>query len=234
MKHYLTLFGMLFITLLGYGQSFDLVDAQDAFQTGVSETLRIPIRIRNNTDKPQTYVIRKVQGELSNSQKGYFCIDKNCLDVGMEEFTKKIDPGQTLTNLYYTLETGLIAGQGNFRFEVFVRGNPREIAEYNVGISVGEKLAKELVFQSKDITIHDVYPNPVSYVANIDYRIHNETMKAKVVIHNVLGKSVGDYEMPYIENKIKISTDELPAGVYFYTVYLNNSGVLTRKLVVRK
>jgi len=40
--------------------------------------------------------------------------------------------------------------------------------------------------------------------------------------------------MPYIENKIKISTDELPAGVYFYTVYLNNSGVLTRKLVVRK
>jgi len=225
---------MLFITLLGYGQSFDLIDIQDSFQTGVNETLRIPIRIRNNTDKPQTYVIRKVQGELSNSQKGYFCMDKNCLDVGMEEFTNKIDPGQTLTNLYYTLETGLIANQSNLRFEVFVRGIPKEFVEYNVGISVGEKPGKDLVFQSKDITIQDVYPNPAIYAANMDYRIHNETMKAKVVIHNVLGKSVGDYEMPYFENKIKISTDELPACAYFYRAYLNNSGVLTRKLVVRK
>jgi len=234
MKHCLTLFGMLFITLLGYGQSFDLVEPQDAFQTGVGETLKIPIRIRNNTDKPQTYVIRKVQGELSSSQKGYFCMDKNCLEVGMEEFTKKVEPGQTLANLFYTLETGLMAGQGNFRFEVFVRGNPKEIVEYNADVTVGEKLTRDLVFQSKDITIHNVYPNPVVGTANMDYRIHNETMKAKIVIHNVLGKSVGDYEMPFFENKIKILTEELPAGIYFYTVYLDNSGVLTRKLVVRK
>jgi len=234
MKHYLTLFGMLFITLLGYGQSFDLISSQEAFQTGINETLKIPIHIRNNTDKPQTYVIRKVQGELTSSQKGYFCIDKNCLEGGIDEFTKRIEPGQTLSNLFYTLETGLIAGQGNFRFEVFVRGSPKELTEYNVGVSIGERLSKELVFQSKDITIHDVYPNPVTDAANMDYRIHNETIKAKVVIHNILGKSVGDYEMPYFENKIKILTEELPAGVYFYTVYLDNSGVLTRKLIVRK
>ncbi|HZX75200.1 MAG TPA: T9SS type A sorting domain-containing protein [Cyclobacteriaceae bacterium] len=225
---------MLFITLLGYGQSFDLISSQEAFQTGINETLKIPIHIRNNTDKPQTYVIRKVQGELTSSQKGYFCIDKNCLEGGIDEFTKRIEPGQTLSNLFYTLETGLIAGQGNFRFEVFVRGSPKELTEYNVGVSIGERLSKELVFQSKDITIHDVYPNPVTDAANMDYRIHNETIKAKVVIHNILGKSVGDYEMPYFENKIKILTEELPAGVYFYTVYLDNSGVLTRKLIVRK
>jgi hypothetical protein len=152
----------------------------------------------------------------------------------MEEFTKRVEPGQTLGNLFYTLETGLIAGQGNFRFEVFVRGNPRETIEYNVGILVGEKPSKDLVFQSKEITIHDVYPNPVTDAANIDYRMHNESVKAKVVIHNVLGESVGDYEMPFFENKIKILTEELPAGVYFYTVYLDNSGVLTRKLIVRK
>src|SRR6478609_2749110 len=150
MKRCLPLFGMLFITLLGYGQSFDLIDTQDTFQTGTSEVVKIPIRIRNNTDKPQTYVIRKVQGELANSQKGYFCIDKNCLEGEMNEFTKRIEPGQTLTNLNYTLETGLIAGQGAFKFEVFVRGNPKESVEYSVGVSIGEKLAKGLIFQSKN------------------------------------------------------------------------------------
>jgi hypothetical protein len=59
-------------------------------------------------------------------------------------------------------------------------------------------------------------------------------VKAKVVIHNILGKSMNDYELPYAENKVKIQADDLPAGVYFYTVYLNNEGVFTRKLIVRK
>ena len=233
MKHYFLLFVMLFMTLLGYGQGFDLVNLPDTYQTGISETLKIPIRIRNNTDKAQSYVIRKVQGELSSSQKGYFCIDKNCLDAGIEEFTKKIEPGETLGNLFYTLETGLISGQGNLKFEVFVRGNPKDIAEYTVGVSIGDK-QKELIFQSKEITIQDVYPNPVMEAAFIDYRLHSESVKARVVLHNILGKSIGDYELPYFETRIKILTEDLAAGVYFYTVYLNNSGVLTRKLIVRK
>ena len=235
MKHCLILCGMLFLTCFsGLGQDFDLVELQNTYQAGISEVVKIPIRIRNNSDKPQFFVIRKVQSELSSSQKGYFCIDKNCLEADVEELSKRIEPGATLSNLFYTLQTGLIAGQDNFRFEVFVRGNPKEALEYNVDISIGEKSSKELVFQSKEITIHDVYPNPVTDVAYMDYRIHNELMKAKVVIHNILGKSVGDYNMPFPENRIKILTDDLSPGVYFYTVYLENTGVLTRKLIVRK
>jgi hypothetical protein len=59
-------------------------------------------------------------------------------------------------------------------------------------------------------------------------------VKAKVVIHNILGKSLGEYELPNADTKIKIAIDEMPAGVYFYTIYLNNEGVFTRKLIVRK
>jgi len=70
--------------------------------------------------------------------------------------------------------------------------------------------------------------------AYIDYRLHNEMLKAKLVLHNVLGKSMGDFELPSSETLVKIPTDELAPGVYFYTIYLNNSGILTRKLVVRK
>jgi len=70
--------------------------------------------------------------------------------------------------------------------------------------------------------------------AFIDYRIHNETLKAKVVIHNILGSPVGNYELPAMENRVKIQADEYTSGVYFYTVYLDNVGVVTRKMVVRK
>src|SRR6478735_5830382 len=99
-------------------QSFDLIDRQETYQTGLSENLRIPLRIKNNSDKPQFYVIRKVSSDLGATQKGYFCLDKNCLETSMEEFSKRIEPGETLTGLAYTLETGLVSGQNNIRFEI--------------------------------------------------------------------------------------------------------------------
>jgi hypothetical protein len=217
-----------------WAQSFEWVDRQENFQTGLTETLRIPIKIKNTTDKVQYYVIRKAAGDLGGTQKGYFCIDKNCFEPAIEEFSKRVEPGETLSNLYYVLETGLVAGQNNVRFEVCPRGVPGELVEHHVNISIDEKSARTLVFKSKDITIHDVYPNPASDQAFVDYQIHNEMIKAKVVIHNILGSPVGNYDLPTYDLKVKIPTEELPSGVYFYTVYLDNDGVLTRKLIVRK
>ena len=215
-------------------QSFELLDKQEAFQSGVSQTLRIPLHIKNTTDKPLFYVFRKVQDDLNSTQKGYFCLDKNCLEPGTEEFSKKVEPGETLQNLYFTIETGLLSGQHTLKFEIFPKGSLHQSIEYPVSVTIDERSVRTLAFRSKDITIHEVYPNPVTDVASIDYALHNDFVKAKVVIHNILGKAMGDYELPVSDNKIKIQTDELPAGVYFYTLYLNNEGVFTRKLIVRK
>ena len=228
---------MMIVTFGGtelFAQGFDLIDRQENYQAAISETVRIPLKIKNNSDKPQFYIIRKANNDLGGTQKGYFCLDKNCLEAGIDEFSKRVEPGETLTGLYYSLETGLVTGQNNLRFEIFVRGNPQGLIQHQVNVNIDEHHIKSLVFQSKDITIEDVYPNPVTDQAFINYKIHNETMKAKVVIHNILGSSIGDYELPNSENRIKISTDEFASGVYFYTVYLDNNGVLTRKLIIRK
>jgi hypothetical protein len=103
-----------------------------------------------------------------------------------------------------------------------------------VTVNIAEHTARSHVFHSRDITIHDVYPNPVADQAFIDYKLHNESVKAKVVIHNILGKSMSDHDLPSMESRVKLTTEDLSPGVYFYTVYLDNNGVLTRKLVVRK
>jgi hypothetical protein len=234
MKKIIVLLMLVGCSIGALAQSFELIDRQENYQTGLSENLRIPLRIKNTSDKSQFYVIRKAGSDLGGTQKGYFCLDKNCLEPGIEEFSKRIEPGETLTGLAYTLETGLVSSQNNIRFEIFVKGFPHDLVEHNINISIEEKVAKSLVFRSKDITIHDVYPNPAIDQAFVDYQIHNESIKAKVVVHNILGSPVGNYDLPFAELKVKIQTDELPSGVYFYTLYLDNNGVLTRKLIVRK
>lgn len=229
---------LIFLLLIGwssgFAQSLEILDRQDSYLAAVGETVNIHFRIRNNSDKAQYYIIRKVYSDLGSTQKGYFCIGKDCLEAGMDEFSKRLEPGETLEGLAYTLETGMVTGQNSFKFEVFPRNNPSAAVEHNVAVNVEEKRTKALVFQSKDITIHDVYPNPVADLAFIDYTIHNESVKAKVVIHNILGRTMNETELPTSETRIKIQADELATGVYFYTLYLDNDGVLTRKLIVRK
>lgn len=234
----LRIFCVLLLYLAGLpslAQGIEWVDRQEIFRAGLGQNTRIPIRVKNNSDKPQVVVIRKAVAELNSNQKGYFCLGDECFDPLTEQITRRLEPGETLTNLHFVVETGLSSTMNSFRFEVFPKGSPQMGQEHNFSLSVEDRPSRTFVFQSRDITIHDVYPNPVTeHLAFIDYSLLDENVKAKVVIHNILGSPVGQYELPSFETKVKIQAEELPSGVYFYTVYLDNIGVLTRKLVVRK
>jgi len=232
MKRWPLFLGSLIIVLTAQAQTFELVDRQESYQATFSQLVKVSLKIKNNTDKSQFYVIRKVRSDLSESQKGYFCLDNNCLEPTIVEFSKRVEPEETI-NLYYTIESGLMPVQNNLKFEIFPKGSPTEGIEHTVSLGVEERMLRSL-YQSKEITIHDVYPNPVQDLAVIDYKISNDLVKAKIVLHNVLGKPLGDYELSAEDTRIKIQTEELPSGVYFYTLYLNNNGVFTRKIMVRK
>ncbi len=230
-----TFIGFILLSgLVSSAQTFELIDQPDTYNAGISQTLRIPIKIKNTSDKAQFYIIRLVGNDLSATQKGYFCLDKNCLEPGITEFSKRVEAGVTLQDLHFSLETGLVTGHYPIKFEVFVKGNIQTLVERGVNVMIEEKQSKSFVFQSKDITVHDVYPNPVFDQAYIDYRLHTESVKAKLVVHNILGSSVSDHELPFAESKVKIQAEDMTPGVYFYTVYLDNIGVVTRKLIVRK
>jgi hypothetical protein len=152
----------------------------------------------------------------------------------VEEFSKRIEPGETLQDLFYTIESGIQTSQAMIKLEFFPKGVPHEVLSRSFTVLVEEKSSRSLVFQSKEITIQDVYPNPVQEQAVIEYKINSESAKAQIVLHNILGKSMGEYDLPASETRVKILTDDLVSGVYFYTVYINNSGILTRKLIIRK
>jgi hypothetical protein len=234
MKQLVLLCFFLIASWQSWAQQFEVLEGPDSYQTSFSQLLRIPIKIKNNSDKAQFYVVKKVRGGLGDTQKGYFCYNGHCLDASIEEFSKKVEPGETLQDLYYTLESGIQPSQSSLKFEFFPKIAPHEVIDRAINVSVEEKPSRSLTFQSKEITISDVYPNPIQDQAFIDYKIHLESIKAKITLHNILGKPMGDFDLPFSENRLKIQVDDLVPGVYFYTVYLNNSGILTRKLIVRK
>ena len=224
----------LLIGLAGYSQSFEWMDRTEAINSSISQTIKIPIKIKNTTDKAQFYIIRLVGNDLSGTQKGYFCLDKNCLESSFTEVSKRVEAGATLEEFHFNLETGLVVGQFPIKFEVFAKGNIQTLIEHQVNVVIEEKQSRSLAFHSKDITVHEVYPNPIFDQAFIEYRLHNEMAKARLTVHNILGSSLSNHDLPYSESKVKIDAENMTPGVYFYTVYIDNIGVLTRKLIVRK
>jgi hypothetical protein len=222
----------LLLAVIGQAQNFELVDRQESYSAGFNQLVKIQLKIKNNSDKAQFYTIKKSRSDLGESQKGYFCFDNKCLDQSVAEFAKKVEAGETI-NLNFTVESGVQPIQNSFKFEIFPKGSPNEVVEHIVSLSVDER-GQRSIYQSREITINDVYPNPAMDIAVIDYKIHNEQLKAKIIMHNILGRSMGEYELPFDDTRMKMIVDDFAPGVYFYTLYVNNTGVLTRKIMVRK
>jgi hypothetical protein len=79
------------------------------------------------------------------------------------------------------------------------------------------------------------YPNPFNSETSIKYQLSKER-RIKIVLYNVLGerlevlsdeyKSTGSYSIIF-------DSDDLPSGVYIYTLETNNK-ILTKKLTILK
>jgi len=234
MKNLMLLVILMFINSCGFAQGFELTSPQESYKGLIGETIKAPLRFKNTSDKPITLIIRKVNGQIGSTQKNYFCLDNNCLDQRVEDYIIKIEPGQVSNSLQIVLEAGLVSGESALRYVAYSKSNPSQSVEFELNFAVEERAEKQDIYNSRFVTLRDVYPNPVIDQAVVDYKIMNDQIKAKIVVHNILGNIVGEYSLPSMENFIRVKTDDLSAGIYFYTLYVDNEGVMTRKLIVRK
>jgi hypothetical protein len=234
MKKLILLLGCVLMGGVLMAQSFEISGLQESYKGTIGDLIRAPLRIHNNTDKTLTLILRKVETQIGGTQKNYFCVDNNCLDQRTEDYILKIEPGQTLQNFAIALEAGLVEGFSEVKYVLYNKSNLTEVGHIELNFIVEGKPEKSSIYRSSFITIHDVYPNPVTDYANIDYQLHKETIKSKIVVHNILGNALVEYELPHNETRVKILAEQFNSGIYFYTLYIDNEGVMTRKLIVKK
>jgi hypothetical protein len=234
MKKLLLLIGYLCLGEVLLAQNFEISGLQETYRGTIGEIIPASFRIKNTSDKPITLIIRKVETLIGSTQRSLLCPENNCLDAHYDESIIKIDAGQTLYTFSIGLDAGLAEGYSTIKYVVINKANPVESIPLNLHFAVEARPEKSHIYTSGAITIHDVYPNPVTGYANIDYKLHSEKTKTKIVIHNILGSPLKEYQLSPYENSVKLMLDDLNSGIYFYTLYIDNEGVLTRKLIVKK
>ena len=233
MKKFLLLVIFLLPAAFGFSQGFEIISLQDSYKGLIGETVKAPVRFKNNTDKTLTLIIRKVNSQIGSTQKSFFCQGNDCFDNKIEDYILKVEPGQTLSSFQIALDAGLVPGVSTLKYIAYSKSNPAHSIEFDINFVVDEK-EKKTIYNSKDITIKDVYPNPVTENAFVDYRLVTESVKAKIIVHNILGNPVGEYALSPTETLLRIKTDDLTSGIYFYTLYINGEVEYTQKIIVRK
>ena len=234
MNRFLLLMGIICVASSLSAQTFEVIGLQESYRGIIGETIRVPLHFKNNTDKPINLIIKRVSEQIGTTQKNYFCIDDNCLDQRTEDFVIKVEPYQVINSFNVVLDAGLAQGISSLKYLIINRSAPSDALEVDLNFLVEEKTEKEHIYSSNHLILHDLFPNPATEHAFADYRILNQEIKAKIVIHNILGNIIEEYDLPFADNRVKIRAESMNAGIYFYTLYVDNKGVITRKLIIKK
>lgn len=233
MRKYVCLVCLLLITCYVAGQTFEITHTLESYKGMIGETVKAPLLIRNTSDKVLTLVIRKSNMQIGSTQISYFCLGHDCLSESAEDITLKLEPRENSNLLKIALDAGLAPGDSHLKLTILNKNNPLETHEVDLSFTIEEKRTTQ-VYTSPYIILYDVYPNPIADAGFIEFRILDNSKKAKILIHNILGNNFNEVSLTPPESKAKINAEHLSPGIYFYTLYLDNDAVVTRKLVIKK
>lgn len=226
---------MLFFTpVLAGAQQVRVLSEVVDFSGDIGTSQRKTVILQNESNQTKTYFLKNVRGSVGSSQKVKVCLNDQCFDSKKElsKISLKLKPGEIYTDLYLEFEMGIAETRGSFDLFFVNVENIREnfVVEARYEVASGS----ETDFTHKDIKLSEVYPNPSNRIAQLDYELVNPKAKAKITINSFIGNPIAEYELDPERNSLVISVTDFQPGVYFYTLFVDNKNVVTKKLQVKK
>ena len=225
----------MFIHTFATAQSLEvLTDSEVVGVIGAKITTHI--KLRNNSSKTIHVRVKRVERQLSTGQSNYFCLGGDCYTTSTKLLPKIITlkPGQTTSSFKSILKAGISESESTVKYVFYNNDNPADETEFEVLYSIIENKPKSQLLRNNSISMTNVYPNPVNTFAIIDYNIIKNGIVAKIIVHNVLGGNVGEYQLQRRDNNLKINTADFKPGVYFYSVYVDNENIATKKFIIKR
>lgn len=219
-----------------YGQNMQIIDSDSKVLGTIGKEISSTIKIKNTSDQPLRIKVKRVTNYINSGQSSYFCIGQTCYQESISEMPgiKILQPGMIWDDFKSILKAGLSESQSTVTYCFYNVDNPSDSVCHEFTYIIEDNNLKGLLFYNEDIRISEVYPNPIDDFAQFDYNLINPNSKAKIIIHNVLGTVIGEYPLFGYENSLKISTQHFTPGVYFYTLHIDNSNLMTKKMVVKR
>lgn len=218
------------------GQQIRVLSEDLTFSGDLGTTQRKTVILQNDSDQSKTFFLKNLRGNIGSSQNIKVCIGDQCFDPKRElaKIKLTLKSGEILTDVYLDFQMGIAETRGSFDLFFVNEANIREVFVVEAVYRVSNAENKVDQFDYKDVILSDVYPNPSNRIAQLDYKYKNYKVKAKIVINSFIGNPVAEYELDPSRKSLLINVSDFNPGVYFYTLFLDNKNIVTKKLVVKK
>ena len=94
-------------------------------------------------------------------------------------------------------------------------------------------LVKDVVFVTPedDAYMEDNFPDPFYDKTLINYYLP-ENMKGNIVIKDIFGRTIRDYELYEGENTLEIENENWAPGIYNYGMFINGNAIDYKKMII--
>ena len=191
--------------------------------------------VTNNADKIIKVKVLRTNIDVLEGSSNSFCFASQCYPPFMDESADYVVLNSGESNaeddFHGDFLSGGAIGTSLVSYRFFDIDNPTDYVEAIVKFWSSPTGLDENI--KKGIEISNAYPNPANDKFNINYNFETRPADARVKIVNLLGSVVKEVELDQNSDKLSMDISDLNAGVYFYSVIINNEIYQTKKLVIR-
>lgn len=93
---------------------------------------------------------------------------------------------------------------------------------------------QEIFLKNTSYTLSQNIPNPFSNTTTIKYSLPTTSTQATIALLNLNGTMLQQFTKLSGSGQITINAQQLPAGIYLYSLLDNGQEIITKRLVVSK
>ncbi len=192
------------------------------------------VLVKNNTDRDMPVKARREDINVVEGSTNYLCWEACYPDDVTESPNAYNIPAGEMTP--ETVFAGHYLPQGNVgtstvKYTFFNADEPDDQVYFLVSYVISPTSIEDLL---SNALISSAYPNPATDQIAIDYEFPTGVKVAELKLFNIVGQEILKQVVSDKSGKIQLSVSDLPEGIYFYSLTINDGAALTRKLIIRR
>jgi len=226
---------LIIIVSVGYSfsQSLQIVSGDTVLWCVNNSNCDATCIVKNTSNSSKNYMCYRTVIHMETGNTNYFCWGIFCYspikDTSSSAVT--IAAGDTNSSFNGWLTNAVGTCDDTVEYCFYDQNNPSDMtcltAIYNYRpTGIGE------ILTGGNSMFLNAYPNPVDFEATFQYSLPKNINSAEVIIMNILGSKVGEYELNLNKTNSVISTSNLNNGIYFYSLEIDGKVISTKKLLV--
>lgn len=187
-----------------------------------------------NGSMPIDVRVERITIDTVPGSQNYFCWEQ-CYEppTSVSPTAMTINPGERIDQFYADYKPNGQQGVSTLAYCFYNDANQADSVCVTVRFSASPVGIQD-VFLGNQSGISESYPNPAQDVAKINYALTAGWNKAELMVYSMLGAQVRKIDLTEDQGTIKMNVANLPSGMYFYTLMVDDKSIVTKKMLVTK